>query len=115
MNEQDLMSAAARLSAARRRRVQTTCAVCGREMEGTVRRRYCSAACKLRAVRQRHREAAATVTATTGAAGGDAGDCEDLIIELDALRAESSPLDVCVAELIEAAREEQAAAPAAGR
>jgi hypothetical protein len=53
MDERELLSAAARLSAARRRRVTIDCVICGRGVTGTVRRRYCSVACKLRAARQR--------------------------------------------------------------
>jgi hypothetical protein len=44
-----------RLLAAHRRRVQVTCPECGAPVEGTVRRRYCSPACRLRAARQRQR------------------------------------------------------------
>ena len=53
MDSKELMSQAARLSAGRRRRVKTACALCQRPIEGTVRRRYCCAACKLRAARKR--------------------------------------------------------------
>lgn len=55
MNDQEILRQAARLSAQRRRRVVAACAVCGLAIEGTVRRRYCSAVCKLRAQRQRLR------------------------------------------------------------
>ncbi len=43
----------AQLMAARRRKVERPCAVCGRLMVATVRRRYCSPACSSRAYRQR--------------------------------------------------------------
>ncbi len=62
MDEREILRTAARLSASRRRRVRTTCAVCGREVEGTTRRRYCSNACKLRAARQQHRAAVAVTS-----------------------------------------------------
>lgn len=55
MNQQEVMREAARLSAGRRRRVTRACSVCGKLMEGTVRRRFCSDACKLRAQRQKVR------------------------------------------------------------
>jgi hypothetical protein len=91
---------AARALGAHRRRVTTQCEVCGKAIEGTVRRRYCSGACKVRAFRQQR----------------DQGDGErtsdgtvSLVAQLDALRAESQPLDGCVADLLNAAREEQGA------
>ncbi len=43
----------ARQLAARRKREQRTCAVCGAHFEGTTRAVYCSTICKLRAQRQR--------------------------------------------------------------
>jgi len=40
----------------RRRRVRVPCVVCGAEIEGTTRRRYCSARCSQRAYRERRGE-----------------------------------------------------------
>ena len=48
----ELSELARQLSAARRR-VQRTCEVCGTEIEGIARRRYCSGACTQRAYRAR--------------------------------------------------------------
>jgi hypothetical protein len=39
--------------AAKRRRVQGACVVCGQPFEGTTKRRYCSHACQQRAYEQR--------------------------------------------------------------
>lgn len=44
---------AARDLAARRRRIKRSCEVCGTEFTGVATRRYCSAACRLRASRER--------------------------------------------------------------
>lgn len=49
-------SDAARVLAASRRIVSRHCEMCGKPMKGTVRRRYCSAACDSRAYYGRHRE-----------------------------------------------------------
>ena len=49
------ISEAARALAARRRQVTRPCAVCGKSITGTTKRRYCSHACKLRALRRRKR------------------------------------------------------------
>jgi len=46
----------ARALAARRRREERTCAVCGTTFVGTVRARYCSRACASKADYQRHLE-----------------------------------------------------------
>jgi predicted nucleic acid-binding Zn ribbon protein len=53
MTDEEILSAAARLRAARRRRVAKTCEVCGTPFEGVAQRRYCSDACRMRASRQR--------------------------------------------------------------
>lgn len=53
MNEHDILHEAARLQAARRRRVTRTCDVCGKMYEGLVHRRYCSDRCRVEASRQR--------------------------------------------------------------
>ena len=42
-----------RRNAARRRIVERTCEVCGQPTSGTLKRRYCSNACRNRASRQR--------------------------------------------------------------
>ena len=54
MTDEEILSAAARLRAARRRRVAKTCEVCGAPFEGIAQRRYCSDACRVRASRARH-------------------------------------------------------------
>ena len=103
MNEREILSTAARLSAQRRRRVLATCTICGRWFEGTIRRHYCSAACKLRAQRRRRKAAEparAPIASTL---------VPPIVAQLDALRAQSRPLDGCVATLIDEAREEQTA------
>jgi predicted nucleic acid-binding Zn ribbon protein len=53
MTDEEILSAAARLRAARRRRVAKTCEVCGTPFEGVAQRRYCSDACRMRASRRR--------------------------------------------------------------
>lgn len=53
MTDEEILSAAGRLRAAKRRRVANTCPVCGTPFEGVVQRRYCSAACRVRASRGR--------------------------------------------------------------
>jgi hypothetical protein len=52
--ERIVPSAIARLVAAQRRIEQRTCAVCGTEVPGTVRRRYCSNSCVQKAAYARH-------------------------------------------------------------
>jgi hypothetical protein len=49
------VSEAARFLAARRRRVEATCAFCGRRFEGTTRRRYCSRSCANKGYYQAHK------------------------------------------------------------
>ena len=53
MTDEEIVSAAARLRAAKRRRVARTCDVCGTPFEGIAQRRYCSDACRVRASRAR--------------------------------------------------------------
>jgi hypothetical protein len=53
VNEQ--VSELARALAAQRRQVSEVCAVCGKTFTATVRRRYCTPACRQAAVRQRRR------------------------------------------------------------
>lgn len=56
MDEDQLREAArafGRLNAAKRRIVELTCAVCGTPIAGTLKRRYCSNRCAVRAFRQR--------------------------------------------------------------
>ena len=59
MTDEEILSAAGRLRAAKRRRVAKTCLVCGTPFEGVAQRRYCSAACRVRASRQREDRAMA--------------------------------------------------------
>jgi predicted nucleic acid-binding Zn ribbon protein len=59
MTDEEILSAAGRLRAAKRRRVAKTCPVCGTPFEGVAQRRYCSAACRVRASRGREDEAMA--------------------------------------------------------
>jgi len=54
MTDEEILSAAAKLRAARRRRVAKRCEVCGTPFEGIAQRRYCSDACRVRASRARH-------------------------------------------------------------
>lgn len=49
MEEQELLSEAARLIAGRRKIVQVTCAVCGKITEGTKKRKYCGPVCAAKA------------------------------------------------------------------
>lgn len=53
MTNEEILSAAARLRAARRRRTARQCDVCGTSFEGIAQRRYCSDACRVRAARVR--------------------------------------------------------------
>jgi len=53
MTDEEILSAAARLRAARRRRIAKLCEVCGTPFEGIAQRRYCSDACRMRASRAR--------------------------------------------------------------
>lgn len=59
MTDAEILSAAGRLRAAKRRRVAKICPVCGTPFEGVAQRRYCSAACRVRASRGREDEAMA--------------------------------------------------------
>lgn len=52
-DEQKVISEAGRRFAAMRRQVTRACATCGKEITGVATRRYCSAACRVRAVRER--------------------------------------------------------------
>lgn len=73
MTDEEILSGAGRLRAARRRRVAKTCPVRGTPFEGVARRRDCSAACRVRAARGR--EDAAMVeerAATNGVAAASA-------------------------------------------
>jgi hypothetical protein len=54
MNEQQDRSDRGRALAALRRRVTQTCPVCKKAYEGAAHKRYCSAACRQQAYRQRH-------------------------------------------------------------
>jgi len=47
---------AARALGALRRKVQRTCAVCGRTFEGYIHQRYCGDICQQAAYRERHRD-----------------------------------------------------------
>lgn len=53
MTDQEILSQAARLRAARRRKIAKTCDVCGAAFEGIVQRRYCSDRCRVTAARRR--------------------------------------------------------------
>ncbi len=53
MGEAGNAAGVARALAARRKRVTRRCEICGTEFTGVTTRRYCSAACRLRASRQR--------------------------------------------------------------
>lgn len=57
MNEKDVLSAAGRIMASKRARIVTSCVVCGKKIEGTTRRKYCSAAHAQQAFRDAHRDA----------------------------------------------------------
>jgi hypothetical protein len=53
MNEQQARSDLGRALAALRRRVNQTCPVCPKQFEGAAHKRYCSAACRQQAYRER--------------------------------------------------------------
>lgn len=53
MTEDEIASAAARRSAARRKRVTKRCERCGTEFEGLTTKRYCSDRCRVEAARAR--------------------------------------------------------------
>jgi hypothetical protein len=46
----------ARQTAAHRKQISGTCAICGKEFTGTKRRMYCSQRCAMAAYRNKHRE-----------------------------------------------------------
>jgi hypothetical protein len=60
MNEQPDRSEVGRALAGLRRRVTQTCPICKKTYEGAAHKRYCSAACRQQAYRERH------ATATKG-------------------------------------------------
>jgi hypothetical protein len=100
----ELLREAGRQIAAHRQIVTTRCEVCGKEITGTLKRRYCSNACRVRAFRQRHQPA--PVPAATA---GDADAVPALVAQLDALRAEVSRGQgfESAADIIRAVREER--------
>ncbi len=53
MTDEEILKAAARIRAARRRKTTKTCAVCGTEFEGIATKRYCSDRCRVQASRER--------------------------------------------------------------
>jgi hypothetical protein len=69
----------ARALAARRRRVERECPVCGRRFTGTTRRRYCSPSCSVKAYRQRGERLVLPIP--------DPANLPPLIARLDATRA----------------------------
>jgi hypothetical protein len=58
MTEEEILREAARLQAARRRRVERACDHCGKIYEGLVHSKYCSDRCRVAASRQRQASAA---------------------------------------------------------
>ena len=54
MNDEQARSNRGRALAALRHRVTQTCAVCRKPYEGAAHKRYCSAACRQQAYRERH-------------------------------------------------------------
>lgn len=62
MTDEEILREAARIQAARRRRVERTCAHCGTTYEGLVHSRYCSDRCRVAASRQRRTAARPTKT-----------------------------------------------------
>ena len=56
MTEEEIASAAARRSAARRKRVTKRCELCGSEFEGLTTKRYCSDRCRVEAARERSQQ-----------------------------------------------------------
>ncbi len=53
LTDDEILSAAGRVRAAKRRQVVKACAVCGTPFVGIAQRRYCSDACRVRASRRR--------------------------------------------------------------
>jgi hypothetical protein len=70
LNLPELARQVGRYYAARRRIVTTTCGVCGTPVTGTVRRRYCSNRCQVRAHRARVRANANAAGPAAGRRGG---------------------------------------------
>lgn len=56
MTDEEIRSRAAQLNAARRRKIEKHCEVCGEPFEGLAQRRYCSDQCRNRASRLRTRQ-----------------------------------------------------------
>lgn len=98
LDEHEIARIAAQRSAAMRRRMSKVCEVCGRSFTGISQRRYCTAACRLRASSQR-RLALASLPSEE--------QVSPLIARLDALRAQSRPYLGTAADLINEAREER--------
>lgn len=97
----DQTTAAARTLAARRKRIEKTCEVCQKSIEGIARRRYCSNTCAVRASRGRRREVI------------DSSAKPDIVQELNTLRAaimHGRTFAGTSADLVHEAREERAAA-----
>ncbi len=63
MTDEEILSVAGRLRAAKRRTVERTCEICGTRFEGIASRRYCSDRCRMRASRARQSETAAETIA----------------------------------------------------
>jgi hypothetical protein len=53
MTDEEILRAAARIRAAKRRKTTKRCAVCGTEFEGIATKRYCSDRCRVQASRER--------------------------------------------------------------
>lgn len=67
MTDKEIMSAAARLRAAKRRTSEKACAVCGTSFEGIATRRFCSDRCRVRAAREVGGDAAGSEREIPGA------------------------------------------------
>lgn len=76
----------ARALAARRRRVESACVVCGTPITGTARRRYCSRTCEIRAYRARKRSGEAMPEAQA-ASKAQPAEVSPLVARLDATAA----------------------------
>ena len=76
MTDDEIVSAAARLRAAKRRRVRKSCEVCGEPFEGIAQRRYCSDTCRVRASRRRRAELVAAEHGSALAPSASVGDAE---------------------------------------
>ena len=86
MTDEEILSAAARLRAAKRRRVAKTCEVCGTPFEGIAQRRYCSDACRVRASRARRGGPGTTDAAGDETAFPSCGKDESLVDYFGRLR-----------------------------